>query len=110
MHALLLLCIQYTIRNWSTLHMIDNVQAYVTSVAYPHEMTFPVYYKLMYFYTYIYMQATYRKSFTCRKSHVGRGIHALGSMCTTDSVLLSHHNFFSNKEKIWTGRIRATTH
>ena len=30
--------------------------------------------------------------FTRWKTYVGRGVHASGSMCTTDSVLLGHHS------------------
>ena len=31
--------------------------------------------------------------FMRRKTYVGRGVHASGSMCTTDSVLLGHHSY-----------------
>ena len=34
------------------------------------------------------------------KMNVGRGVNTLGSMCTTDSVLLSHHNYHAINEVI----------
>ena len=33
-----------------------------------------------------------------RKTNVGRSVHASGSMCTTDSVLLGHHSFMMKNE------------
>ena len=130
MHVLLLLCIQYTIRNWSTLHMIELCTSLcsVLCLAYLHEMTFPVYYIklhvlqelaniptntewIYYDYTigtllYTYMQqATYQNSFMSRKSHIGRGVHASGKW-TSGKVHASGNASRENERRergLWVG-------